>query len=294
MAKTLLYLTLFLAAVSCSQSPYGKWQNKTKWELPLHIQKAVVRGRPGQVTEWGYPAGDSAKPVAQRRKHFTRYRFDSTGMATQWGDYFHDSLQTETRQWLDKDGIQQRMTEGMTGHASLLVSQRLADGRYKVTGTGFFGLGAVKIIIGFISDSDEVIQEYYTDPAVGARPFEVERDYYQGQRLMRIMREWTDTGGQVEIRYFYSLWDVPDSMLTFKILTGEKLLDQRELFYRNSHGDIVRQMAIKGGDSSDRVEYSYIYDSKGNWIKVVSNPVRDSSRDHFNPKPTIVEREFVY
>jgi hypothetical protein len=294
MTKAILYLALFFAAVSCRQNSYGPWQNNTKWELPFHIHKTVVRGRPRQVSEWTYPAGDSVKPAAQRRKHFTRYSFDTSGMATLSESYFGDSLQVEYRQWQDKDGMQEKMTDGIPGHVSLIVSRRLADGRYKITGTGAFLVGAVKVITGFISDSDEVTQEYYTDTATGARPIQMERAYYQGPRLMSIMRKSADTGAWVEIRYFYSSWDVPDSVLTFQIRKEENRLDKREIFFRNSHGDIVRQVTTKGRDSSDRADYSYLYDSKGNWIRQVSNPVHDSRRDRYSREPSIVEREFVY
>ncbi len=294
MVKTFLYLTLFFATVSCSQTPYGPWQNKTKWELPAHIHKTVVRGRPRQVTEWTYPAGDSVKPAAQRRKHFTRYSFDASGLATLSESYFDNNVQVENRQWQDKDGMQEEMTDGIVGHVSLMVSRRLADGRYKLTGTGLFGAGGVKIIIGFMPDSDEVIQEYYRDTAKGAGPLEVERFHYSGTRLMSIIRKPADTDVWVEIRYFYSSWDVPDSMLTFWVLKAGNKLDTRELFFRNSHGDIVRQVTIKGSDSSDRAEYSYLYDSKGNWIRQVFNPIYDSTRGRYSSEPSIVEREFVY
>ena len=292
MAKVVLYLALFFAAVSCRQNHYAPWQHKAKWELPAHFHTMVVRGRPRQVTEWKYPASDSVKPAAQRRKNFTRYSFDRSGMFIQMESYLGEVPAVEYRQWQDKDGMQEKIESA--GHVSLFVSRRLADGRYIITGTGLFGAEKVKEIIGFISDSDEVTHEYYMDTATGARPLQVERAYYQGARLMSVMRKSADSAFWVELRYFYSSWDVPDSLLTFQVRKGEKILDNRQLFFRNSHGDIVREVTIKGSDSSDRVEYSYLYDSKGNWIRQVSNPVHYSRRDRSSPEPSIVEREFVY
>jgi hypothetical protein len=197
----------------------------------------------------------------------------------------------KVERWLDGGGIQERMTNMLTGEVIHTISRRLSDGRYKTVTSHLRG-GFTAWLISFPAGGNERIQEIYGDTVAQGKPDQVIHFYYKGSRLMRLTAALAE--GAEELRYYYSASDLPDSILTYRVDQAERTLVQRQLFLLNDHGDVKRDVTITGKDTTFLEENSYTYDSRGNWIRQVSARRKVSTTNGLNSQTTVTDRKFVY
>jgi hypothetical protein len=123
-------------------------------------------------------------------------------------------------------------------------------------------------------------------------PIQVVHFYYKGNRLLRVMYRTAE--GSQEVVYFYSHSDAPDSLHIYQGSSASGKLQQRQLFFQNEHGDVVREIAISGKDTTLLEENSYIYDAKDNWVRRVKIPLKYNPGDFMGKDGTVMDREIVY
>jgi len=183
------------------------------------------------------------------------------------------------------------MTNVQTGQVFRTASRRLSDGCYKMVTANLKG-GFTTWLIRFLADGDEKIQEIYADTATRGKPDQVLHFFYKGSKLVRLTVETTE--GARDLRYYYSGSDALDSILSYRGGLAERTLVTRDLFFRNDHGDAAREVMIAGRDTVYREENSYTYDSKGNWIRKVSDQLESSKANALKSKRIVADRIFVY
>jgi hypothetical protein len=290
MTKYRLYLTFLLIAAGSCRHSNGQWQDRDKWILNDLIQRSTLRNRPRQVTEYIYLGSDTLKR-GNRGLSYIQYSFDTGGKVISRNSYDNDSLTMKIDRWMDGDGMQEKMTNVQTGQVFLTISRRLGDARYKMVTAHLRG-GFTAWLIRFVADGDEKIQELYSDTAARGKPDQILHFYYKGSKLVRLTAETTE--GAQELRYYYSGSDAPDSILTYRGGPAERTLVQRDLFFRNDHGDATREVTITRRDTTSLEENSYTYDSKGNWIRKVSDQLEGGTPNAPKSKRTVADRIFVY
>ena len=280
----------FIAVLAACRQDSGTYQDRDKWMLTYRMTRMTLRSRPRQVTEYVYAASDTGRPEI-RRKYYNQYGFDAEGNTISRNVYMDDTLWMKFEYWVDQDGPQQRATTMDTRKVSLTVSRRLSDGRYMINNPHLTGRSNATIV-GFLSGGDEKIREDYGDSTAHGDPFQAAHFYYHGNRLMRVTAR--TAAGPQEVRYFYSNSDAPDSIRIYQgSATAGKLL-QRQLFFQNDHGDVVREIVIAGTDTTRLEEDSYSYDAKGNWVRRVMIPRKFDPTNYREKEITVIDREFVY
>jgi hypothetical protein len=288
MRKYTLLLALIALLAACRH--YGTYEDRDKWMLPYRMTRMTLRNRPRQVTEYIYSASDTARPEV-RRKYYNSYKFDPEGNMVSRNVYQDDTLWIKFEYWVDRDGMQQSSTPMGTGKVSLIVSRRLSDGRYMIINPDLTGRSNATIL-SFPSGGDEKIREEYSDSTAHGDPFQVVHFYYKGNRLLRVMYRTAE--GSQEVVYFYSHSDAPDSLHIYQGSSASGNLLQRQLFFQNDHGDVVREIVISGKDTTLMEESSYIYDAKDNWIRRVKIPLKYNPSDYMGKDGTVMDREIVY
>jgi hypothetical protein len=288
MRRYTLLLALIPLLTACRH--YGAYEDKDKWMLPYRMTRMTLRNRPRQVTEYIYSASDTARPEV-RKNYYNTYRFDPEGNMVSRNAYQDDTLWIKFEYWVDRDGMQQRSTPMGTGKASLIVSRRLSDGRYMIANQDLTSRSNAKIL-SFPPGGDEKIREEYSDSTAHGDPIQVVHFYYKGNRLLRVMYRTAE--GSQEVVYFYSHSDAPDSLHIYQGSSASGKLQQRQLFFQNEHGDVVREIAISGKDTTLLEENSYIYDAKDNWVRRVKIPLKYNPGDFMGKDGTVMDREIVY
>jgi hypothetical protein len=294
MMKSTYVLLAFTMAVCACHGPNGPYNDKDKWMMnSVNFERMFLRGGPRQVTEYSYPAGDTSR--SEKRHTYARYGFDAEGNITSICDYRNDSPFFKIDQWLDAGGMQGRLADIVGGRVDHTVSRRLRDGRYEIIQSDS-GVSRSVTIISFLDGGDESVMEFYRDSADLKKPSEVTRRYYEGNRLIRMTSEYTQ--GLPEARLYYSVFDSPDSahfyLDTPEVKPKVKTLSWRQVFFHNAHGDVVMDMRIEGMDTVSLIDFRYVYDGKGNWVRQVAIP-RIFSRERFvSGDTTVTDRVFVY
>lgn len=193
---------------------------------------------------------------------------------------------------IDQDGLQGKITEMSRGKVTRIVSRRQNDGSFLTISPGF-GSAYRATIHRFLSGGDEVIKEEYPDSTVRGDATNVGYLYYQGNRLMKA------TGGTKasfqEAVYFYSHSDAPDSLRIYQGRATAGKLIQRQLFFQNDHGDVLREIVITGmGDTTRLDENTYSYDAKGNWVRRIVIPRKFDPTNPMEKEIMVMDREIVY
>jgi hypothetical protein len=101
-------------------------------------------------------------------------------------------------------------------------------------------------------------------------------------------------GGPQEALYFYSKSGAPDSLNIYQGGSASGKLLQRQLFFQNDHGDVVREIVIAGKDTTRLEENSYSYDAKGNWVRRIQVPLKFNPNDYNGKGVMVIDREIVY
>lgn len=284
------YSLLALIGLLAACRHHSTYQDRDKWMLTYKMTRMTLRNRPREVTQYVYAASDTVTPE-KRRKFYDRYGFDQDGNTISRNTYMNDTLWIKFEYWVDQDGMQQRATTMSTGKVSTTVSRRLSDGRYMIINPHLTSRSNATIL-SFLSGGDEKIREDYSDSTAHGDPFQVAHFYCKGNRLLRVTGG--SASGSQEVVYFYSHSDAPDSLLIYQgSANGGKLL-QRQLFFQNAHGDVVREIVINGKDTARLEEDSYTYDAKGNWIRRVMIPRKFDPSNFMEKEITVIDREIVY
>ena len=288
MRKYSLLFALMTLLSACRH--YSTYEDRDKWMLTYRLTRMTLRNRPKEVTQYIYPAADTARPEV-RRKYYTRYSWDSGGNITSRNDYLNDTLFMRFEYWIDQDGMQQKATSMNSGKVTYTVSRRLGDGRYMTTNPHSTSTSNATIV-GFLSGGDEKIREDYRDSTAHGDPYLVAHSYYQGNRLMKVAGR--PAAGPQEALYFYSKSDAPDSLHIYQGSSASGKLLQRQLFFQNDHGDVVREIVIAGKDTTRLEESSYSYDAKGNWVRRIQIPLKFNPNDYNGKGVMVIDREIVY
>jgi|HubBroStandDraft_5_1064220.scaffolds.fasta_scaffold83166_1 hypothetical protein len=288
MRKYSLLFALIVLLAACRH--YSTYEDRDKWMLTYRLTRMVLHNRPKEVTQYIYPAADTARPEA-RRKYYTRYGFDPEGNITSRNDYLNDTLFMKFEYWLDRDGMQQKATSMNSGKVTYTVSKRLSDGRYMITNPHSTSKSNATIV-GYFAGGDEKIREDYSDSTAQGDPYQVAHFYYQGNRLMRV--DGRPKGSPQEALYFYSKSDAPDSLNIYQGSSASGKLLQRQLFFQNDHGDVVREIVIVGKDTTRLEINSYSYDAKGNWVRRIQVPLKFNPNDYNGKEVMVIDREIVY
>ncbi len=193
---------------------------------------------------------------------------------------------------MDQNGMQEKVTDMSRGKISFIVSRRLSDGRYLTIRRDFVNGGYSAMIHRFLPGGDEEVREDYRDSTADGDPRDVAHYYYKGNRLMRVAAR--TTSGPQDVLYFYSGSDAPDSLRIYQGRSTEGKLLQRQLFFQNDHGDVLREIVIIGKDTTRLVENSYSYDAKGNWVRRVEIPRKFDPTNFLEKQITVIDREIVY
>jgi len=280
-----------MAALTACHHTEGTYQDRDKWMLPDDgMTRMTLRGRPRQVTEYGYRVADSARPE-RRRSFYSRFGFNAQGNLISLYEYMDDTLWLTFDYWVDENGLQDSTRGIKDGRVIHMVSRRLTDGRY-LTISPHVTSKPTASIISFPSNGDEKIQEYYADSTAKGKPEQSAHFYYAGNRLMRVEAQTKE--GPEEVKYFYSRFDAPDSSWTYKNNVIGRTLAERQLYLNNSHGDAVREITIRGNDTTFLEDHTYTCDAKGNWVRQISITRKQSTPTYSAGGPYIREREFVY
>lgn len=280
---------LIALLIACHPSG-GTYQDRDKWMLNGRMTRMTLRGQPKQVTEYIYPASDTAHPE-KPKMFYSRYSFDAEGNIISRYAYMKDTLWMTFDYWVTSDGLQDSTKIISDGKVTHTVSRRLSDGRYLTINRHGFGKPTASIL-SFLSGGDEKIREYYGDSTAQGKPEQVAHFYYQGNRLMRVAAQTKE--GPEEARYFYSSWDAPDSIWTYAVNLMGRTLVERELFFHNKQGDVVRDITIRGRDTTHLEDNSYSYDAKGNWVRQVSFTRKDPHPSYIVGGVTVTDRAILY
>jgi hypothetical protein len=286
MRKYSLLLALIVLLAACRH--YSTYQDRDKWMLTYRMTRMTLRNRPREVTEYIYAASDTTTP-GKRNVYYSRYRFDSEGNMISRNIYMNDTLWLKFEQWEDQNGVQQRTTTD--GKVVTTISQRLSDGRYMIVGP-YPGYMRFAKIISFLSGGDEKVREDYFDSTAKGKPLKITHFFYKGDRLIRSTEQ--TAAGAKDFRYFYSVSDAPDSLLTYQGSATEVKLLERQLFFQNDHGDVLREIVIKGRDTTRLEDNTYTYDAKGNWVRRVQIPRKFDPTNDMGKRVGVIDREIVY
>ena len=251
-------------------------------EMPL-------RGRPRYVKESSYAARDSARR-GLFGSFYTRYGFDTTGNLVSVYDYRNDKICAKTDYWIDQNGLQISGIDEMKKE-HLLVSRRLADGRYQLV-FGIPGEGPVTWLVSYLAGGDEVIEETFNDSMRLDSPVRIHHSFVHGNRPIKFV-EHTPTSS-IEARYFCSTFDRPDSILSDSGTSPDKKWVERQFLVRNQYGDVEKEIVIAGCDTTLVRRSAYIYDEKSNWIRRISTRLVDKNTREREDSVVISDREFVY
>lgn len=288
MRKYSFLLTLLVVLSACRH--YSTYEDRDKWILTYRLTRMTLRNRPKEVTQYIYPAADTARPEV-RKKYYSRYGFDPGGNIVFRNDYLNDSLYMTFEYRVDQDGLQQKSTNMKSGEVIYTVSKRLSDGRYMTTNPHSTNKSNAAIV-GFLSGGDEKIREDYNDSTAHGDPYLVAHSYYQGNRLMKVAGR--PAAGPQEALYFYSKSDSPDSLHIYQGSSASGNVLQRQLFFQNDHGDVAREIIIAGKDTTLLEENSYSYDARGNWVRRVQIPLKSNPKNYFGKEAMVIDREIVY
>jgi hypothetical protein len=283
-------LPALIPLLTACHSTGGTYQDRDKWMLTDRMTRMTLRGQPKQVTEYIYPASDTARPE-KRKIYYTRYGFDAGGNIISRHAYMDDTLWMTFDYWVNSDGLQDSTKVINGGKVIHSDSRRLSDGRYLTVDRHGYGKPTASIL-SFLAGGDEKIREYYPDSTAQGKPRQVAHFYYQGSRLMRVAAQTKE--GPEEVRYFYSAWDAPDSIWTYKDNLIGRTLIERELFFHNKQGDVVRDITIRGSDTTRLEDNSYSYDAKGNWVRQISFERKGRNPYDTGNGVTVTDREFLY
>ncbi len=287
MRKYSLLLALIVLLAACRR--YSTYQDRDKWMLTYRKTRMTLRNRPREVTEYIYAASDTTTP-GKRNGCYFRYRFDAGGEYDLPKHLYERYPLVEIRAMGGlQNGVQQRTTT--KGEVVTTISQRLSDGRYMIVGP-YPGYVRLAKIISFLSGGDEKVREDYFDSTAKGKPLQVTHFFYKGNQLLRSTEQ--TAAGTKDFRYFYSGSDAPDSLLTYLgTATAGKLLE-RQLFFRNDHGDVLREVVIKGDDTTRLEDNTYTYDAKGNWVRRVQIPRKFDPTNDMEKTVNVIDREIVY
>lgn len=291
LATCCFVLSLLVELFACHQR-ISKYQNRDKWMLVERMTRMVLRGRPKSVTQYVYPAVDTLHPE-KLKIYYDCWGFSPEGDISYRHSYMYDSPFMSFDYWIDRDGQQEKITEGSSGKVTLSRSRRRSDGSY-LRIVPHAGGDASATVERFMAGGDEKITERYSDSTATGELVEEGHVYYDGNRLVRVTSK-TGQGAQ-EARFFYSSFDAPDSMWTYQDGLLGRTLFERQLFYHNGHGDVVREIIIRGKDTTSFEQYTYTYDARGNWVRRVSVQRIKEKQPYYSPGSgaMIEDRKIVY
>jgi hypothetical protein len=292
MRKYAFLLTITITAAAC-HGPNGPYRNMEKWRLLDHEGSSLpLRAMPTQVTEYSYPASDSVTPEKWKGS-FRRYEFDSSGNLVSIDSYIDDTLIGSIRRRFDENGMQETLTNKITGKLTVTTSRRLPDGRIKTIQTQP-SERPTTTIVSYPADGDEVIRDDYADTAAQGRPLRIAHFYYE--RYYHLVKvSITSRDGMFEVDNFYKRPYAPDSTITFSGAGLFKKMTQR-IIYRSDYLDNPLLIISVSKTVRSFKEYSYQYDKNGNWVRRIATTAsyKDANDSKALPAVTVTDREIVY
>jgi hypothetical protein len=285
-------LTITITAAAC-HGRNGPYRNMEKWRLLDREGSSLpLRAMPTQVTEHSYPASDSLTPEKWKGS-FRRYEFDTLGNLVSIDSYVDDTLIGSVRRRFDENGMQETLSNKVTGELTVTTSRRLPDGRIKAIRTQP-SERPTATIFSYPPDGDEVIREEYADTVARGQPVRITHLYYERYyNLVKVRISSRD--GTFEVDNFYRRPYEPDSTLTFSVAGLLKKMTQRIIYHNDYNDNPLLIMSVSRTVRSIK-EYSYRYDKNGNWVRRIAST--SNYKDANDPKPlstvTVTDREIVY